>query len=338
MVASRRHSHQWAYNRDADSRRRHRLPSHHFRLIDRAGAPSGYRVARTYPSACGSLVSPWFHTAFREPLRTLACSMQALRTGVLAQGSLQSIRGGTRASTGRGWYQRYKRMGPDAFRKARAPAPFDWDAPAPEGEEAEESERRRPRRRAFFDMAVDGVPAGRVEFELASDLLPVTSENFLRLCEGVPVAKSSPSPSPSPPPLKQQQGGGGGEELAEEEEGEEEGEGEAGEEVLGYEGSVVRCCSCRGRWYYCCSCCVRCAGSAVNSFPAAGDAVHIVNRQLVDDGRTTLNKGVVTVFLCRLCSSQPLHQTSKPKSACLNASQSSLESSTPAATTAVLLL
>ena len=160
---------------------------------------------------------------------------------MLAQGSLQAIRGGTRASTGRGWYQRYQRMGPDAFRKARAPAPFDWEAaPAPaagRGEEEEDSERRRPRRRAFFDMAVDGVPAGRVEFELASDLLPVTSENFLRLCEGVPVAASS---SPSlPPPLKQQEGGGG-EEAVEEEEEEEEGEGEAGEEILGYEGSVVR--------------------------------------------------------------------------------------------------
>lgn len=157
--------------------------------------------------------------------------MQALRTGALAQGSLRAIRGGTRASTGRGWYQRYKRMGPDAFRKARAPNPFDWDAPAtlaPVGQEGEESERRKPRRRAFFDMAVDGVPAGRVEFELASDVLPVTSENFLRLCDGVAVASSS-----SPPPAQQREGGGGGEaEAAEEEQ-------EAEEERLCYEGSVV---------------------------------------------------------------------------------------------------
>lgn len=155
--------------------------------------------------------------------------MQALRTGVLAQGSLQAIRGGTRASTGRGWYQRYKRMGPDAFRKARAPSPFDWDATtvAPVGQEGEESERRKPRRRAFFDIAVDGVPAGRVEFELASDLLPVTSENFLRLCNGVAVANSSP------PPAKQHEEGGGEAEAAEEEQ-------EASEEMLCYEGSVVR--------------------------------------------------------------------------------------------------
>ena len=129
-------------------------------------------------------------------------------------------------------------MGPDAFRKARAPNPFDWDAPAtlaPVGQEGEESERRKPRRRAFFDMAVDGVPAGRVEFELASDVLPVTSENFLRLCDGVAVASSS-----SPPPAQQREGGGGGEaEAAEEEQ-------EAEEERLCYEGSVVSTRAARG--------------------------------------------------------------------------------------------
>lgn len=167
--------------------------------------------------------------------------MQALRTGALAQGSLRAIRGGTRASTGRGWYQRYKRMGPDAFRKARAPNPFDWEAEtaavARVGQEGEESERRKPRRRAFFDMAVDGVPAGRVEFELASDLLPVTSENFLRLCDGVAVASSSP-----PPPVMQHEGGGGEVEAVEEEQG-------AGEERLCFEGSVVclRCPVSRAR-------------------------------------------------------------------------------------------
>lgn len=169
--------------------------------------------------------------------------MQALRTSVLAQGSLQAIRGGTRASTGRGWYQRYQRMGPDAFRKARAPNPFDWDesspaatatAPDAAGAAAEErqgeSGRRRPRRRAFFDMSVDGVPAGRVEFELASDVLPVTSENFLRLCNGVTVASAAGEATLL---RRQEQSGGGA--AAEEEAVEEEEE----EEELGYEGSVV---------------------------------------------------------------------------------------------------
>lgn len=115
--------------------------------------------------------------------------MQAFRAGVVAQGSLQAIRGGTRGSSGRGWYQRFQRFGPDAFRKARAPNAFDWESTTMIGSDSGhglELDRRR-RRRAFFDMAVDGVAAGRVEFELAADILPVTCENFLRLCKGVGV-------------------------------------------------------------------------------------------------------------------------------------------------------
>lgn len=122
-------------------------------------------------------------------------------------------------------------MGPDAFRKARAPRPFDWEATAPappsaasgaaQGRERERSRRRR----AFFDMAVDGVAAGRVEFELASDLLPVTCENFLRLCKGVDVGSK-------------QQGlrlrATSGEQV--EEEGE---EGNLADETMGYEGTAV---------------------------------------------------------------------------------------------------
>lgn len=49
------------------------------------------------------------------------------------------------------------------------------------------------RRRAFLEFEVDGAPVGRVEFELASDLLPVTCENFLRLCNGV-LAPARPRP------------------------------------------------------------------------------------------------------------------------------------------------
>lgn len=109
--------------------------------------------------------------------------MQALRSTALTKGSLLVVRGGSRGSKGLGWYQRYQKLGPDGFRKAKLPTPFDWEAeqvraPQPTG-------GRRRRRRAFFDISIDSVPAGRVEFELAADLLPVTCENFLRLCEGV---------------------------------------------------------------------------------------------------------------------------------------------------------
>lgn len=167
--------------------------------------------------------------------------MQALRTEVLAQGSLRAIRGGSRASTGRGWYQRYQRMGPDAFRKARAPNSFDWEAATPPPQAAViagqkgDSERKR-RRRAFFDIAVDGVSAGRVEFELAADLLPVTCENFLRLCSGAGVASH----------LRQgvRLSATDGTQL--EARGNEEVE-DVGEKKLGYEGTVVSTLPLRGR-------------------------------------------------------------------------------------------
>ncbi|XP_037078725.1 peptidyl-prolyl cis-trans isomerase G-like [Pollicipes pollicipes] len=38
--------------------------------------------------------------------------------------------------------------------------------------------------RCFFDLELDGVPLGRVVFELFSDLCPITAENFRALCTG----------------------------------------------------------------------------------------------------------------------------------------------------------
>lgn len=38
--------------------------------------------------------------------------------------------------------------------------------------------------RVFFDMAVDGQPAGRIVMELFSDVTPKTAENFRQLCTG----------------------------------------------------------------------------------------------------------------------------------------------------------
>ncbi|CAN0078523.1 unnamed protein product [Discosporangium mesarthrocarpum] len=123
--------------------------------------------------------------------------MQAFRSGALVRGSLRVVRGtggGSRGSKGLGWYQRYQKLGPEAFLKARPPTPFDWEA-STEGKGLEKSEggvevnngEERRRKRAFFEMTVDGADAGRVEFELAADLLPVTCENFARLCRGVPL-------------------------------------------------------------------------------------------------------------------------------------------------------
>ncbi|KAK8725577.1 hypothetical protein OTU49_010625 [Cherax quadricarinatus] len=38
--------------------------------------------------------------------------------------------------------------------------------------------------RCFFDIEIDGIPSGRVIFELFSDVCPKTCENFRALCTG----------------------------------------------------------------------------------------------------------------------------------------------------------
>jgi Cyclophilin type peptidyl-prolyl cis-trans isomerase/CLD len=40
------------------------------------------------------------------------------------------------------------------------------------------------RKRAYFELDVAGERAGRIEVELATDILPVTCRNFLELCAG----------------------------------------------------------------------------------------------------------------------------------------------------------
>lgn len=40
------------------------------------------------------------------------------------------------------------------------------------------------RPKVFFDMTIGGKPAGTIEFELYSDIVPKTAENFRALCTG----------------------------------------------------------------------------------------------------------------------------------------------------------
>lgn len=40
------------------------------------------------------------------------------------------------------------------------------------------------RKRTFFDVTLGGLPAGRIVFELYSDVVPKTAENFRSLCTG----------------------------------------------------------------------------------------------------------------------------------------------------------
>tara|TARA_B110001452_G_scaffold211589_1_gene182086 strand:- start:589 stop:1359 length:771 start_codon:yes stop_codon:yes gene_type:complete len=40
--------------------------------------------------------------------------------------------------------------------------------------------------KCFFDMTIDGAPAGRIVMQLRKDVVPKTAENFLQLCTGAP--------------------------------------------------------------------------------------------------------------------------------------------------------
>ena len=40
------------------------------------------------------------------------------------------------------------------------------------------------RPKVFFDVTADGAALGRIEFELYSDIVPLTAENFRCLCTG----------------------------------------------------------------------------------------------------------------------------------------------------------
>lgn len=43
---------------------------------------------------------------------------------------------------------------------------------------------KKDRKRAFFDLAIDGSSAGRIVMELYNDVAPRTCQNFLALCTG----------------------------------------------------------------------------------------------------------------------------------------------------------
>ena len=77
-----------------------------------------------------------------------------------------------RGAKGYNWYRRFVELGADGFKKNVPPTAFDWSAGG----------KIRPC--AFFELKVETEALGRVEIELAEDIVPATVENFRRLCEG----------------------------------------------------------------------------------------------------------------------------------------------------------
>ena len=80
-----------------------------------------------------------------------------------------------RGAKGYGWYKKYTEKGTLGFKRHTPPTAFDWDGTKPAD---------KPRLRAFFDMKIDSEKVGRIEFELANDILPNTVDNFCKLIEG----------------------------------------------------------------------------------------------------------------------------------------------------------
>jgi cyclophilin family peptidyl-prolyl cis-trans isomerase len=77
-----------------------------------------------------------------------------------------------RGSKGHGWYGKYLAEGQDGFRRSVPPTPFDWEA----------GDVKRPR--AFFNVMMEDNELGKIEIELAEDVVPNTVKNFKALCEG----------------------------------------------------------------------------------------------------------------------------------------------------------
>lgn len=59
-------------------------------------------------------------------------------------------------------------------------------------EESQETQEKSNRPIVFMDIEVDGSPRGRIVYELYSDIVPITAENFRALCTGEKVRHHEP--------------------------------------------------------------------------------------------------------------------------------------------------
>ena len=83
-----------------------------------------------------------------------------------------------RGAKGYGWYSKFLQEGKQGFKRYQPPTPFDWTQKNEVGEIP-----KRPH--AFFDIRIDNEKLTRIQFELASDIVPKTVNNFKNLCLGL---------------------------------------------------------------------------------------------------------------------------------------------------------
>lgn len=85
-----------------------------------------------------------------------------------------------RGAKGHGWYSHY-RSNPEDFAKFTNPTPFDWSKPSPT---ASDPSVVAARPKVFFEVSSGGESWGKLEFELAHDVVPKTVDNFVKLVTG----------------------------------------------------------------------------------------------------------------------------------------------------------
>jgi Cyclophilin type peptidyl-prolyl cis-trans isomerase/CLD len=83
-----------------------------------------------------------------------------------------------RAAKSYGWYSKFMKEGNEGFKRFLPPTAFDWCQPNELGELP-----KRPH--AFFDIRIENEELERIHFELASDIVPKTVDNFKKLCLGL---------------------------------------------------------------------------------------------------------------------------------------------------------
>ena len=80
-----------------------------------------------------------------------------------------------RGAKGYGWYNNFAETGTPIKKSYVPPTTFNWTS---------SDDKNILRSHAFFDVRIDQEKLGRLKFELAGDVTPLTVNNFKELCLG----------------------------------------------------------------------------------------------------------------------------------------------------------